>query len=294
MRQLRLGPWPSTSCSGSAPRSARGVRCPPRCAWPSSRRVSPAQPSRGARRARAREVGRPAGLELQCRRRDRLEKPAVVRDDDAGGPEILELLLQPLQVRDVEMVRRLVEEKEVGLADERTGERRLRHLSAGECLEEDAEICVGEPETAGDRGGTLPPDVTSRVLEALLSAGVGRERLRVVRAPRHRLLQAAQVGLQLERLARAADHVGLQAQIEIEWRSLVVGATRVPRRTQARRRPTGTSASMRRRVVLPAPFGPRSATRSRRPTANETSLKSPACELLAQIGRDDDRHGLER
>jgi hypothetical protein len=45
-----------------------------------------------------------------------------VRDEDDRGVDRLELPLEPLEARDVEVVRRLVEEQEVRVAAECSGE----------------------------------------------------------------------------------------------------------------------------------------------------------------------------
>ena len=67
---------------------------------------------------RAGEVRRAAGFELEHGGRDRFEEPAVVRDEDHRGVDRLELALEPLEARDVEVVGRLVEEQQVGVAAE--------------------------------------------------------------------------------------------------------------------------------------------------------------------------------
>ena len=58
---------------------------------------------------RAGEVDGLATAELEHAVRDGLEEPAVVRDEDDPRVQRLQLLLEPLQVGDVEVVRRLVE-----------------------------------------------------------------------------------------------------------------------------------------------------------------------------------------
>src|SRR5262249_6678957 len=58
---------------------------------------------------RACEERRASGFELEDGGRNRLEEPAVVRDDDDAGVERLQLALEPFEARDVEVVRRLVE-----------------------------------------------------------------------------------------------------------------------------------------------------------------------------------------
>ena len=63
-----------------------------------------------------------------------------MRDEDDRGVERLQLLLEPLEALDVEVVRRLVEQQQVGIAGERAGERGAGQLSAGERLERPVEV----------------------------------------------------------------------------------------------------------------------------------------------------------
>ena len=83
---------------------------------------------------------RAAGLELEHRGADRLEEPAVVGDEHDRGVERLQVLLEPLERGDVEVVGRLVEQQQVGVARERAGERRARELAAGEGRERAVEV----------------------------------------------------------------------------------------------------------------------------------------------------------
>src|SRR5690606_23831555 len=53
-------------------------------------------------------------LEREDVRRDAVEEPAVVRDDDGAAREIEQRLLERAQRLDVEVVRRLVEQQQVG------------------------------------------------------------------------------------------------------------------------------------------------------------------------------------
>src|SRR5215211_3812417 len=77
-------------------------------------------------------IPRAAGLELEHGRADRLEEPAVVRDQHDRRVELEQRLLEPLERLDVKVVGRLVEEQEVGLGGERAGQRAARELPAGE------------------------------------------------------------------------------------------------------------------------------------------------------------------
>ena len=73
-----------------------------------------------------------AGLELEHRGADRLQKPAVVGDEHDRRVEAHQVLLEPLERGDVEVVGRLVEQQQVGVAGQRAAERRARQLAARE------------------------------------------------------------------------------------------------------------------------------------------------------------------
>ena len=132
----------------------------------------------------AREVDRAAAVELEHRRRHRLEEPAVVRDEDHRGVDRREQPLEPLDRLDVEVVRRLVEQQQVGLGGERARQRGPRQLAARERRERPVEVGVGEAEAAHDGGGAVAPVVAARMLEPALRRRVARERPRVVRRRR--------------------------------------------------------------------------------------------------------------
>ena len=74
-----------------------------------------------------------------------------MRDEDDGCVERLELALEPLQAGDVEMVRRLVEQQQVGVAAERASERGARQLAARERSQRAVEVLVREAEAAQHR-----------------------------------------------------------------------------------------------------------------------------------------------
>ena len=71
-----------------------------------------------------------------------------MRDDDDPGVERLQLLFEPLEALDVEVVCRLVEEEQVRIASERACQRGTRQLAAGERLEPAVELVVGEAQPA--------------------------------------------------------------------------------------------------------------------------------------------------
>ncbi len=166
-------------------------------------------------------VPRPASISDR-RRRHGLEEPAVVRDEDHGGVERVELALEPLEVRDVEVVRRLVEEEQVGVAAERARERGARQLAAGERPQRTVEIVVREAEPAQDGRGVVAPAVAAGVLEPRLRLGVAVERRLVVRAAGHRLLEPRELLLGRDEVARAGEDVLAQRHRLLERRPLVV------------------------------------------------------------------------
>ena len=91
-----------------------------------------------------------------------------MRDEDHRGVERLQHALEPLERLDVEMVRRLVEQQQVGLRGECPRERRARQLAARERVQRPVEVGVGEAEPAHDRGRAVAPVVAARVLEPRL------------------------------------------------------------------------------------------------------------------------------
>jgi hypothetical protein len=62
-----------------------------------------------------------------------------------AGVERLQLALEPLEALDVEVVRRLVEQQQVGVAAERARERGARQLAAGERLERRSRCSSAKP-----------------------------------------------------------------------------------------------------------------------------------------------------
>ena len=115
-----------------------------------------------------------------------------------------ELLLEPLEVLDVEVVRRLVEQQQVGVAGERAGQRGARQLAAGEGRQRPVEVALREAEPAQRRRRPVAPGVAAGVLEPRLGLGVAPQRRLVVVAGRHRLLEPGQLLLGLDQVARAA------------------------------------------------------------------------------------------
>ena len=241
------------------------------------------------------EVRRAPGVQLQDGGRRRLEEPAVVRDQDHGRVEPDQRPLEPLEPLDVEVVRRLVEQEQVRVACERARERRARQLTAGEGVQPPVELALLEPEPAQRRQATAratrsrpraraAPGPRRTAPAFPLRARPPPSRLRADGAP-----PPARPGRARPR-ARTRAATG-RARSGGRWSC---SATRVPLSNTSCPPSTPVSpASMRSSVVLPAPFGPDSASRSRRSTLNETpSNEQPDGELLAQTCSDHDGHAV--
>ena len=145
-----------------------------------------------------------------------------MRDEDDRGVDRLELALEPLEARDVEVVRRLVEEQQIGVAAERAGQRGSRQLSARECRERALEVVRREAEVARDRVEPLSPGVAARVLEARLRLGIAPECRRLVVAGGHRLFEPAQLPLGGGQVGRAREDVVAERGAALGGRALVM------------------------------------------------------------------------
>src|SRR5262249_27583892 len=71
-------------------------------------------------------------LELDDARDGPVEERAIVRDEHHACGELVEKTLEPCEPVEVEIVRRLVEEKDVEPGEQDRGERGARRLAAGE------------------------------------------------------------------------------------------------------------------------------------------------------------------
>ena len=133
-----------------------------------------------------------------------------------------ELLLEPFEALDVEVVRGLVEQEQVGLDGERPREGGPRELAAGEGLELPVEIRVAKAEPSRRACRMIAPAPAARVLEPRLRVGVAAERLLVVGTAGHLALELTQLFLQREQVSRAGEHVLPERQLAISRRPLVV------------------------------------------------------------------------
>ena len=175
------------------------------------------------------------------------------------GVDRREQLLEPLDRLDVEVVRRLVEEQQVGLRGERARQRGPRQLAARERRERPVEVGVGEAEPAHDRrrrgrasrsrprarAAPAPTRSCDSVLRSWSPAAIAR-------------LELAQLLLERRR-GRPCRRARTRAAAA---RSSPAGAGRAARparpspRRARRPRATPRPSSARSSVVLPAPFGP--------------------------------------
>ena len=239
---------------------------------------------------------RAAGGELEHGRRDGLQEPAVVCDEDDGRVDRLELALEPLEVLDVEVVRGLVEQEQVRATCECARERGPRQLPAGERAERPVEVVVVESQPAHRRGCALAPRPAAGVLEPRLRLGVPPKRRIVVCAVGHGGLETSQLVLDLEQVTCAGERVLAERDVELERWALIVERDsralrecelaalerRLPRDRPQERGLAGTVRARERQPVL-APDRERDVLEQRVPR-----------ELLAQLGCDEDGHDGRR
>ena len=238
------------------------------------------------------EVVGAAGGELEHGGRHGLEEPAVVGDEDDRRIERRELVLEPLEALDVEVVRRLVEQQQVGVDRERAREGRAGQLSAGEARERPVEVLVAEAEAAKRPRGTLAPGPATRVLELPLRVRVAPQRPLVVRAGGHLALEAPELLLECEQVLRPRDGVLAQREVELARRALVVerdARALGERQLAALERDLARDRAEQRRLAGPVRARERQAValsdRERHPVE-----EGVAGELLAQVGCDQDGH----
>jgi len=145
-----------------------------------------------------------------------------VGDQHDGGVERLQMRLQPLERLDVEVVGRLVEQQQVGVAGQRAGQRSAGELAARERLQRAVQVLVAEPEAVQRRVDRLAPVVAAGVLELGLRDRIAVERAGARVPGRHRLLERRQPLLELEQVLRAGEHVVAQGDVAVARRPLVV------------------------------------------------------------------------
>ena len=85
-------------------------------------------------------VGERAQRQIGDARDDRVEEEAIVRDEDDGVRVGVQVLLEPVARLEIEVVRRLVEQQQVRLAEQQLGERDAHLPAAGERLGRPLEV----------------------------------------------------------------------------------------------------------------------------------------------------------
>ena len=99
------------------------------------------------------------------------ERPVVRRDHERARPAT-EVLLEPLERIEVEVVRRLVEQEEVRIGDDQAGERGARLLATGQARRRPDPLVPGEAKAAQRRLDALVQRVPAQDLEPMLEIGV--------------------------------------------------------------------------------------------------------------------------
>ena len=252
----------------------------------SSARAARARPSRGARRAtgrRSRWSGPATSSRVAFVTASRNQRSCATRID--GGVERGQLALEPFEARDVQVVRRLVQEEEVGVA----AERRARATRGSAPRRRTCRGCRSRSLSAKPRprttdGGAVAPGVAARMLEPRLRLGVAVQRGRVVGAAAPSPPRAVAAPPRARR-GRTRPRARTRAA---SARARAAGAGRAARparpcRGRSSPGPAGSRPAIRRSsVVLPAPFGPESARRSRALDLERDVVEEDvAAELLA-------------
>ena len=113
------------------------------------------------------------------------ERPVVGGDEQRAGPPA-EVLLEPLDRADVEVVRRLVEQQQVRVGDHEACEGRPRLLAAGERRRRPGPLVAGEAQAGQRLVDALVERVAAEDVEAVLEVRVVGARRRGRRAPARR------------------------------------------------------------------------------------------------------------
>ena len=218
-----------------------------------------------------------AADELARPRRHAVEKVAVVRDEDDGAGVRREVLLEPVDGLDVEVVRRLVEQQDVGLPEEQARERDAHAPAAREGRERAPHLVLGEAQPGEDGGRARLDRVRVARREQLLRAREAVDEavvvVRVVVGRRlHRLEQAVRLGLEREHVAEGAH--GVFERRDATCRAPACPACRKPvvappSRTTSPPSMPWSPEMTRSSVDLPAPLGPTRPMRSPARTVHE-------------------------
>ena len=131
-----------------------------------------------------------AVVQLHDTRDDAVEEIAVVGDGQDGPLEFFNIALEPFHRVHIEVVRRLVEQQDIGLLEQQPREVHARFLAAGEAVEVLLPLRGGDAEAVADLVGLHVRLVAAAGLKARGKRVVFGER-GLVRMRRHLLLQLA-------------------------------------------------------------------------------------------------------
>ena len=145
-----------------------------------------------------------------------------MRDHEDGAGELREFVLEPLEVLQVEVVGRLVEQQHVGVGRQRARQRRARQLAAREGRELALHVGLFEAESAQYGLDVDAPRVAADLVELGLRRRVGVHGGVGVVAARHRLFELGQAPLDRLNIAEQLGHVEPERAAVGARRTLVV------------------------------------------------------------------------
>ena len=153
-------------------------------------------------------VGERAQRQIGDARDDGVEEEAVVRHEDDRVRVGVEVFLEPVARFEIEVVRRLVEQQQVRLAEQQLGERDAHLPAAGKRLGRPGEVGGPEAEALEHRRRLQLDRVAVAMPEAVLQIAVAREHLVVLglrdRGVAEPILDVVHLGFHGEQIAEGA------------------------------------------------------------------------------------------
>ena len=120
-------------------------------------------------------VGQRAQGEVRDARHHRIEKEAIVRDQDHRARIGVEVFLQPVTCVEIEMIGRFVEQQQAGLLQQQRGQGQAHLPSARVGFRRPLEVVVCESQTLEDRRGLQLDGITVAQPEPVLQVAVALE-----------------------------------------------------------------------------------------------------------------------
>ena len=152
-----------------------------------------------------------------------IQKPAVVRHYEVGPSRAREVLLEKLDGLEVEVVRRLVEEQDVGRGEDRASEHRPVLLAARKLRERSREVSFLETEARESLVDLGDHFVAALVLEAVRQGVIAVVQGRAVLSVGHRMLELAHLGFGRMEVRECPGNVVVQRLGEVGLESLLDG-----------------------------------------------------------------------